>query len=200
MDPVAWTPFLLPPMGFPLAPGFFCWGGAWEALASTVLQPSAAPPAWEQAPANNILHDTSLVAHRGSRGRRSASPSLASSTFIWADSPSFSGQGGSGNFWDNCPSKSSASSPLSHCSLPHNIAIILQVSPKTGSSTFGYIFLDPHKHHCQEPVTVYFTSAGRDVSALPCPNFDVFLQAHLLCMRNISLVTNLPWYVILLGR
>jgi hypothetical protein len=139
------------------------------ALALAILQLSTAPTAQEQAPTNNILHDASPVMHRGSRGRRSASLSLASSTFIQVDSPSSSGQGGaSSNFWDNFPSKSSATSPLSHPSLPCDISFILWVSPKTSSSTFGYIFLDAHERHHQELVTAYFIG----ISALPCPDFD----------------------------
>jgi hypothetical protein len=139
--------------------------------------------------------------HCGSRRRRSSSLFSALSTILQAALPLSSGQGGtSGNFWDGFPSDSSTSSPSSHCSLLCNISIILQVSPKTGSSTFGYIFLDTHKCHHQEPITVYFTSTGCNISSLPCPDFDTFFWANFLRTQDISFVTRLPQCVIPLGH
>jgi hypothetical protein len=99
--------------------------------------------------------------------------------------------------------KTSPVSPLCHlhCLVAPSHATIpasCYLSPKTGSSTFGYIFFDAHEHHRQEPVTAYFTSTGREVYAFLCPDLDAFPRENFLCTRDVSFVSDLPWYAILL--
>ncbi len=89
--------------------------------------------------------------------------------------------------------------PSLGCSLPHDITIILWVSSKSGSSTFGYIYLDARKHLHQEPIIAYFKSAGREVFAFTCLDFNAMLRAYHLHTLDVSFVGNLPHYLIPMG-
>jgi hypothetical protein len=83
--------------------------------------------------------------------------------------------------------------------LSDNVAIILWISPKTGSSTMGFIYLDAHERHLQAPITTYFDSAGREVYTFPCPDFGGFIGANYLHTQDVLFITNLPLYIIPMG-
>jgi hypothetical protein len=48
-------------------------------------------------------------------------------------------------------------------------------------------------------IASYFDSAGQEVTVLPCPNFANFFIKHSLQERNISLIIDLPRYIIPAG-
>ena len=78
--------------------------------------------------------------------------------------------------------------------------LILRVSPASDDELPGYIYLAADELDDQEAIRAYFDSAGRTVTTLPCPNFDGFLLANSLRARNISFVSDLPPYILRLGR
>jgi hypothetical protein len=80
--------------------------------------------------------------------------------------------------------------------LPPSSDIILCISPAAGSAIFGYILIPENKCHQEKAISPYFENAGREVTILPCPNFIEFLVDHSLQERNISLIINLPRYII----
>jgi hypothetical protein len=83
--------------------------------------------------------------------------------------------------------------------LPPAADIFLRISPAAGSATFGYIFIAENKCHQQDAITAYFYSAGREVMVHPCPYFANFLTEHSLQERNVSLIMDLPCYIIPTG-
>ncbi len=83
--------------------------------------------------------------------------------------------------------------------LPPAADIVLQISPAAGSAMFGYILVAENKHHQQDAITAYFDSAGREVTVLPCPYFANFLTKHSLQECNVSLIMDLPGYIIPTG-
>ena len=57
------------------------------------------------------------------------------------------------------------------------LPVILHVSPAHDGEQFGYIYLTPGEREHQEAVRAYFDSASREVTTLPCPDFEIlFLQ------------------------
>ena len=78
--------------------------------------------------------------------------------------------------------------------------MIIRVSPAHDGEPFGYIYLTPGERDHQETVRAYFDSAGREVTTLPCPDFEEFLLANSLRTRNVSFLCNLPEYILRLGR
>ena len=83
--------------------------------------------------------------------------------------------------------------------LPPSTDIVLRISPASGSATFGFILVSENERHLQDAIAAYFDSAGRDITVLPCPNFSTFLIEHSLQERNVSLVSDLPRYIIPAG-
>jgi hypothetical protein len=57
-----------------------------------------------------------------------------------------------------------------------------------------------HERIHQDPITAYFVSASRKVSAFACPDFDEMLWVYHLRTRNVSFVADLPQYIIPMGR
>ena len=99
-----------------------------------------------------------------------------------------------------------APSPASHTSsrnsshqLPLSSDIILRISPAAGSTIFGYILIAENKRHQEKAISAYFENTGHEVTILPCPNFAKFLVDHSLQERNVSLIINLPRYIIPAG-
>jgi hypothetical protein len=78
--------------------------------------------------------------------------------------------------------------------------VIVRVSPAHDGEPFGYIYLTPGECDHQETVRAYFDSAGREVTTLPCPDFEKFLFANSLRTCNVSFLCNLPEYILCLGR
>jgi hypothetical protein len=78
--------------------------------------------------------------------------------------------------------------------------VILCIPPASRGGRQRFIYLDPTERIHQDALLVYFESAGREVFALPCPDFTIFLGAHFLMERDVSFVTNLPAYIINSGR
>jgi len=76
---------------------------------------------------------------------------------------------------------------------------MLRISPAVGSATFGYIYLADAELRQQDAITAYFESAGRSVTALPCPDFDSFLADTSLIYRDVLFLSDLPRYVIPAG-
>jgi hypothetical protein len=92
------------------------------------------------------------------------------------------------------PSGSRSSSHNSSSQQLHpTTSIILSISPAAGYTTFGYIYIAENKrHHQEDAITAYFNSAGREVTVLPCPDFDTFMVDYSLLDCNVSFLTNLP--------
>jgi hypothetical protein len=76
---------------------------------------------------------------------------------------------------------------------------MLRISPAAGSARFGYIYLAEAELRHQDAITAYFDSAGREVTVLPCPDFDSFLADTSLMYRDVLIITDLPRYVIPAG-
>jgi hypothetical protein len=88
--------------------------------------------------------------------------------------------------------------PPSQQSLSTN-NIILHISPASGSTKFGYIYLAETELRHEDAITAYFDSAGRVVTVFPCPDFETFIAANSLMYRDVLFITNLPRYVIPAG-
>ena len=78
--------------------------------------------------------------------------------------------------------------------------VIIRVSPAHDGEPFGYIYLTPEERNHQETVRAYFDSAGREVTTLPCPDFEEFLLANSFRTRNVSFLCDLPEYILRLGH
>ena len=76
---------------------------------------------------------------------------------------------------------------------------MLRVSPSAGSATFGYIYLTDAERCHKDTLTAYFDSAGREVTVLPCPDFECFVVDNTIPFRDILLVSDLPRYIIPAG-
>ncbi len=107
-------------------------GSVREALAVPVPQPPAFPPKGARSSASLTVR----------QGDSLYSPHLSSTLLL------------------SLQGNASPTPPSLGRSLPRNIAINLWVSPKSGSSTFGYIYLAAHERQHREPITPYFESAG----------------------------------------
>ena len=97
--------------------------------------------------------------------------------------------------WAHCSTKSA--NRFSHTSPS---PVIISVSPAHNGEQFGYIYLTPGEREHQETVQAFFNSAGREVTTLPCPDFEEFLLANSLRTFNISFLCDLPEYILRLGR
>ena len=97
--------------------------------------------------------------------------------------------------WDHRSAQSVDRS--SHTSPP---PVIIRVSPAHDGEPFRYIYLTPGERNHQETIRAYFDSAGREVTTLPCPDFEDFFLANSLRTRNVSFLCNLPEYILCLGR
>ena len=82
---------------------------------------------------------------------------------------------------------------------PSTNNIILRISPAAGSATFGYVYLAETEIRNQDAITAYFDSAGREVSVIPCPDFESFIAANNLMYRDVLFISDLPRYVIPAG-
>jgi len=89
--------------------------------------------------------------------------------------------------------------PPSRRSPPTNNIIVLRISPAAGSATFGYVYLAETEIRNQDAITAYFDSAGREVSVIPCPDFESFIAANNLMYQDILFTSDLPRYVIPAG-
>jgi hypothetical protein len=165
---------------------------------------------YEASPLNNALHAFSDVHVLPAGGWRMGSLNFGCSSSTQQQSILTGGLqqlapiniqsvrgGASSSFWGS--SNSPTMSPMLGCSLPLDISITLQVLPKSGSTTFGFVYLDARKHHHQAPITIYFHSAGQEVYTFACPDFNTFLQSNFLCVHNVLFVGDIPWYAILIG-
>ena len=88
--------------------------------------------------------------------------------------------------------------PPSRQSPPTN-NIILRISPAAGSATFGYVYLAETEICNQDAITAYFNSAGREVSDIPCPDFESLIAANNLMYRDVLFISDLPRYIIPAG-
>ena len=78
--------------------------------------------------------------------------------------------------------------------------MILRISPAQDGAQFGCIHLALGELDHQEAILAYFDSAGREVTTLPCPDFEGFLLANTLRTRNVIFLMDLPKYILRLGR
>jgi hypothetical protein len=153
-------------------------------------------------PANiGVPHDPPASLHLG-EWRGGGAPDIPTVAKVFHDFPPLpasleaSQREGSSNSSSTLFSVMASSSPPAHGhSLCSDTSIILRISPKSGSTTMGYIFLDIHECHHKAPISAYFTSDGPKVVPFPCPDFDAFLCNNYLCMRDVSFVGNLPHYI-----
>jgi hypothetical protein len=83
--------------------------------------------------------------------------------------------------------------------LPPSSDNVLHISPAAGFAIFGYILIAKNERHQEKAISAYFENAGREVTILPCPNFATFLVGHSLQERNVSLIIDLPRYIIPTG-
>jgi hypothetical protein len=77
--------------------------------------------------------------------------------------------------------------------------VILCISPAQVGKQTGYIHLASGELAEENAIRAYFDSAGREVSTLPCPNFEGFLLANSLRTRNVSFLMDLPAYILRMG-
>ena len=78
--------------------------------------------------------------------------------------------------------------------------LILHISPARDGEHLGHIYLATGELVHQAAIQAYFDSAGREVMTLPCPDFEGFLTSNSLRTRNVSLLCDLPEYILRLGR
>ena len=88
-----------------------------------------------------------------------------------------------------------ASSPT-----PSSSSVILRISPSQDGRQFGFIYLSSGERNNEEALRAYFDGAGREVTTLPCPDFKGFLLANYLCTCNVFFMSDLPDYILRLGR
>jgi hypothetical protein len=78
--------------------------------------------------------------------------------------------------------------------------VMLCVSPSAGLATFGYVYLADAERRHEDALTAYFDSAGREVTVLPCPNFERFVVVdYNIPLCDVLFVSDLPRYIILVG-
>jgi hypothetical protein len=102
-------------------------------------------------------------------------------------------------------SPQSSSSTSLHNNLPSQRSpptnnILLRISPASGSATFGYIYLTETKLHHRNAISAYFDSTDREISVIPCPDFDTFISDLHLMYRGVMLVSDLPRYILPAGN
>jgi hypothetical protein len=95
----------------------------------------------------------------------------------------------SGSIHNNPPSQRS----------PSTNNIVLHISLAAGSATFGYIYVAETELRHKAAITAYFESAGREVTSIPCPDFETYIADNNLMYRDILFITDLPRYVIPAG-
>ena len=78
--------------------------------------------------------------------------------------------------------------------------VILCISSAQVGEQTGYIHLASTELAEEDAIRAYFDSAGREVTTLPCPNFEGFLLANSLRTRNVSFLVDLPAYILRMGR
>ena len=78
--------------------------------------------------------------------------------------------------------------------------VILCISSAQVGKQTGYIHLASTELAEEDAIRAYFDSAGREVTTLPCPNFEGFLLANSLRTRNVSFLVDLPAYILRMGR
>ena len=78
--------------------------------------------------------------------------------------------------------------------------VILCISSAQVGEQTGYIHLASSELAEENAIRAYFDSAGREVTTLPCPDFEGFLLANSLRTRNVSFLMDLPAYILRMGR
>ena len=78
--------------------------------------------------------------------------------------------------------------------------VVLRISPAKVGGQIGYIHLASGELTEENAIRAYFDSAGREVTSLPCPDFEGFLLANSLRTRNVSFILDLPEYILRMGR
>ena len=78
--------------------------------------------------------------------------------------------------------------------------VILRISPAEVGGHSGYIHLALEELADANAIRAYFDSVGREVTSIPCPDFEGFLLANSLRPRNVSFLSDLPDYILRLGR
>ena len=78
--------------------------------------------------------------------------------------------------------------------------IILRISPAEFGGRSGYIHLALEELADEYAICAYFDSVGREVTSIPCPDFEGFLLANSLRTRNVSFLSDLPEYILRMGR
>ena len=78
--------------------------------------------------------------------------------------------------------------------------VILRISPAEVGGRSGYIHLALEELADANAIRAYFDSVGREVTSIPCPDFEGFLLANSLRPRNVSFLSDLPDYILRLGR
>ncbi len=76
---------------------------------------------------------------------------------------------------------------------------MLRVSPSAGSATFGYVYLADAEQRHEDALTAYFDIVGREVTVLPCPDFEHFVADYNIPLRDVLFVSNLPRCIIPAG-
>ena len=83
---------------------------------------------------------------------------------------------------------------------PSSSSVILRISPTQVGGQFGYIYLSSRERNSEDAIGAYFDGAGREVTTLPCPDFEGFLLANSLHTRNVTFITDLPDYILRMGH
>ena len=84
--------------------------------------------------------------------------------------------------------------------MPSFLSVILHISPAQVGGQFGFIFLSSRERNNEDAIRTYFDSAGREVTTLPCLDFERFLLANSLRTCNVSFITDLQDYILHIGR
>jgi hypothetical protein len=96
--------------------------------------------------------------------------------------------------------KASSRYPGTSSHMPSSLSVILRISPAQDGGQFGFIYLSSRERNSEDAIGAYFDGAGREVTTLPCPDFERFLLTNSLCTRNVSFITNLLDYILCMGR
>ncbi len=83
---------------------------------------------------------------------------------------------------------------------PFQPPVMLCISPSEEGGACRFIYLSSREISDQAAIIAYFNNTGREVSGLPCQDFNEFLASNHLRVHQVSFVTDLTNYIIPVGR
>jgi hypothetical protein len=77
---------------------------------------------------------------------------------------------------------------------------MLRISPPAEWGQYSFIYLAAQELPDKAAIITYFENANREVSVLPCLDFDRFLTFNSLQTCQVSFVNDLPNYILSMGH